>query len=226
MSLNDFFVSTRSILAWRGCEQDDHYQWICRIGAEGKICLIEAESIAAVQAIRAYGLKCYTTHLSPASEEHLQSLVLSEIGSEPPIGYTAQEAVEQFLGVVRSELALANANPGLWDANIRLSDQAESSYYMMMEAVADKFQDIVPPCHVWGFGSQLWDKSKRHHGSRPLNMMLLGPVAAGKTTIALRLAQRFGMKHINAGTLPTRCTLLLHCCFYVDPFLLRIMSPY
>jgi len=126
-------------------------------------------------------------------------MLLAEIGAEPPVGYSSDDAVERFHAAVQAELDDAAAAPELWDARITLTEKDESSYCLMMEAVADRFKDIVPPCHVWGFGSQLWDKSRRVHGSRPLNMMVLGPAAAGKTTIAIELAARFGMRHINAG---------------------------
>lgn len=41
----------------------------------------------------------------------------------------------------------------------------------------------------------------RSHGQHPLRVLVLGPAAAGKTTVGRELAGRFGMPHINVGDL-------------------------
>ncbi len=54
---------------------------------------------------------------------------------------------------------------------------------------------------MWGYGRPLWDPAVREHGLRPLRVMLLGPVAAGKSTQCGLLAEHFGMPHVNVGDL-------------------------
>ena len=102
---------------------------------------------------------------------------------------------------MQQELSAAAAASDTWDADIVLHEDAEAAYYSVMEAIADRFTDIVPPCHVWGYGRQLWDRSRRVHGRRPLCVMVLGPAAVGKTTVAMQVADEFGLLHINAGDL-------------------------
>ena len=176
---------------------------ICRITAAGKVCLIEAETVAAAQAMRARGLQAHFVHLRPASDSALRAAVESTIGAAPLVDYNPAQAVTLFYEHACQELAAADAaaREGLWDADIVLQEDPEAAYCCLMEAIADKFQSIVPPCHVWGYGRQLWDRSRRVHGRRPLCVLVLGPAASGKTTLAAPIAQRFGLVHISAGDL-------------------------
>ena len=152
--------------------------------------------------MRANGLHAVYLHLRPPSDDALRRMVQEQLGRSPPLGYDAAETTRMFYEHVCGELAKADAAPdGTWDADITLQEDPEAAYCCMMEAVADRFAAVVPPCHVWGFGRQLWDRERRVHGRRPLCVMVLGPAAVGKTTVAARVAHDFGLLHINAGDL-------------------------
>ena len=155
--------------------------------------------------MRAAGVSGHYIHLRPPSDDALRRMVQEQLGARPPLGYTSAEASGMFYDHVCTQLAAADAaaaqDPNMWDADIVLSEDYEASYCCMMEAIADKFAHIVPPCHVWGFGRQLWDKGQRVHGRRPLCVAILGPALSGKTVIAGRVAHAFGLLHINAGEL-------------------------
>lgn len=156
-----------------------------------------------VRDMHARGVAACYVHLRPPSDAALRRLVHTQLGVDPPLGYDGPEAESLFYGHIQAELSAADAAAaeGLWDVDITLPEDADAAYYSLMEAVADRFRSVVPPNHVWGFGRQLWDRSARVHGRRPLCVLVLGPAAAGKTSVAARLAERFGLLHINAGDL-------------------------
>jgi hypothetical protein len=165
------------------------------------VCLIDAESVAAVMSMRKNELRATYMLLKPPSDEVMRKLVHKQIGKDPPLGYEGEDAEAMYLAHVEQELAAAAAAPELWDVDITLPEQPDAAYYCIMEAVADRFPTVVPPCHVWGFGRQLWDRGARVHGQHPLCVVVLGPAAVGKTSVAANIAARFGLLHINAGDL-------------------------
>lgn len=206
----------------------------CSIAARGRVCLVDAESIAMVRDMHARGVRGCYVHLRPPSDTVLRRLVHAQLGEDPPLGYEGPQAEALFYDHITAELGEADAvaADGLWDADITLPEDADAAYYSLMEAVADRFRSVVPPNHVWGFGRQLWDRSARVHGRRPLCVLLLGPVGVGKTSVAARLAERFGLLHINAGDLlydevrrrcvccaawPTAGCVLHHLCTHAAP---------
>jgi hypothetical protein len=148
------------------------------------------------------GLKALFVHLRPPSDATLRDLIQEQLGLDPPLGYSSEGATELFYKHVVGELEAASAAPqGTWDWDLTLHEDPEASYFSLMETVADHFPTVVPPCQVWGYGRQLWDRSLRIYGRRPLCVLVLGPAAVGKTTIAARVAKEFGLLHINAGDL-------------------------
>jgi Adenylate kinase len=173
----------------------------CRISAAGKVCLIEAETVATAQEMRSRGVRGHYIHLRPPSDAALRRMVQEQLGRGPPLGHSPEDAAGLFYDHVRAQLAAADAAADTFDADVVLSEDHEAAYSMLMEAVADKFARVVPPCHVWGYGRQLWDRSRRVHGRRPLCVAVLGPAAVGKTLLAARLARSFGLLHVNAGEL-------------------------
>lgn len=157
--------------------------------------------MAAAAQMRANGVRAAYLHLRPPSDAALRRMCAQQLARSPPLGYDGAEAAEMFYSHVTGELAAADAARNVWDADITLQEDPEAAYCCLMEAVADRFAAIVPPCHVWGFGRQLWDRSRRAHGRRPLCVLVLGPAAVGKTTVAARVAASFGLVHLNAGAL-------------------------
>jgi hypothetical protein len=190
------------IRAQTWCNSPTHVMVECRISAAGKICVIEAESVHAAITMRSQGLKALFVHLRPPSETALTALIREQLGADPPLGYSSADAVDIFHKHVAAELAAASAAPaGTWDRDLTLHEDPEASYFSLMETIADHFPTVVPPCQVWGYGRQLWDRSARVYGRRPLCVLILGPAAVGKTTIAACVAKEFGLLHINAGDL-------------------------
>ena len=96
---------------------------------------------------------------------------------------------------------LAARKLNIWDFDITLPEDPDAAYYHLMAVTADRFSAVIPPCHVWGLGRPLWDSSCRIHGRHPVRVHVLGPAAVGKTTVAMKIAERFGLPHINAGDL-------------------------
>jgi hypothetical protein len=80
-------------------------------------------------------------------------------------------------------------------------DQPDPSFIRLAEAVHRHYSDVVTQHFVWGYGRQLWDPPVRRHGLRPLRVMVLGPAAAGKSTLCALLSAHFGMPHVNVGDL-------------------------
>ena len=151
--------------------------------------------------MRANNLNATYVHLRPPSEEILHRSVHNQISTDPPLGYEPEHAYSLVFNHMQSELKVAKQETDVWDVDITLPEDPEAAYYCVMEAVADRFPAVVPPCHVWGFGRQLWDRKARVHGKHPLCVLVLGPAAVGKTTVAAHIADRFGLLHVNAGDL-------------------------
>ena len=175
--------------------------------------------------MHARGVRGCFVHLRPPSDDVLRQLIHRQLGEDPPLGYDGPTAEALFYEHVQTELSAADevAAEGVWDADIILPEDADAAYYSLMEAVADRFQSVVPPNHVWGFGRQLWDHTARVHGRRPLCVLLLGPAAVGKTSVAARIAERFGLLHINAGNLLFE-EVLLSVRVFAYPGLLRCVT--
>lgn len=156
----------------------------------------------AALAMREAGLRALYVHLRPPSDAALRAAIAQQLGEDPPLGYSAEDATATFYAHVTAQLAAADgAPPGTWDVDLTLRADFEASYFSLMESVAERFPHIVPPWQVWGFGRQLWDRPRRVYGRRPLCVTVLGPAAVGKTTVARKLAQEFGLLHLNAGDL-------------------------
>jgi hypothetical protein len=172
---------------------------MCRIAAEGKVCLINVESAAAVVSMRAHDLKATYVQLCPTCEAFSHDVV-QQIGCDPPLVHVPEHAESMHLPHPESDLQAAQ-QACMWDVDLKLPANPDAAYYCLMEAVATHFPMVVPQCHVWGFGRQLWDRSARVYGRHPLCVLILGPTAVGKTTIAMSIAERFGLLHINAGNL-------------------------
>lgn len=165
------------------------------------MCMIDAECVASVISMRTNNLQATYFHLHPPSQAFLRQNVHTQIGTDPPLGFSPEEAESLYLEQLRTELRAASAAECVWDVEVRLPPDPDAAYYCLMEAIADRFPTVVPPSHVWGFGRQLWNRASRFHGRHPLCVLLLGPAAVGKTSVATEIAGRFGLLHINAGDL-------------------------
>lgn len=64
-----------------------------------------------------------------------------------------------------------------------------------------QYPDVVVREFVWGYGRSLWDTSVRKYGEHPLRVMVLGPAAAGKSSLCEKMAKHFALPHINVGDL-------------------------
>jgi hypothetical protein len=170
----------------------------CRMSAEGKVCMIDAESDAAVASMQSKHLKAVYFRLHPHCEQNMRE-VHEEARIFPVPGSSSGRA--QSPCQKQQGLEVQDVGQIVWDVDVNLPLGHEAAYFRLMEAIADRFPLIVPPCDVWGLGKQLWNQSSRAHGRHPLCVLILGPAAVGKTSVAIRISKRFGLLHINAGDL-------------------------
>lgn len=101
----------------------------------------------------------------------------------------------------RWQLETDSAVDTVWDAEVKLPTDFCAAYFRLMEVIADRFPSIIPHSHVWGLGRQLWDSGRRTYGCRSLSILILGPPAVGKTSVAYKVAEKFGLLYVNPGDL-------------------------
>lgn len=172
---------------------------LCRIASEGKVCMIDAESVESVVSMRRSLPKATYIHLRQP-ERLVQTRLHSQDANETPSECNTIGVNADHMEHTENEPQVAN-KPNIWDFDITLPEDPDAAYYHLMAVAADRFSAVIPRCHVWGLGRQLWDTSCRIHGRHPVRVHVLGPPAVGKTTVAMKIAERFGLPHINAGDL-------------------------
>ncbi len=98
-------------------------------------------------------------------------------------------------------VAAAALLQGLFDAWVENTSDVAASFSRLAEVVHQHYPEVVVPHFVYGYGRALWDPAVRQYGRHTLHVMVLGPVASGKSTQCELLAQRFALPHINVGDL-------------------------
>ena len=166
------------------------------------MCMIEAESLDSVFSMHRNNVKATYFHLLARSEVVSRQGANGQIrGDHHPLGISPDGAELLHREWRETEATSSSGASCNWDVEVLLPADRDAAYYCLMEAIADRFPSVVPPYHVWGFGRQLWNRAFRVHGKHPLGVFLLGPAAVGKTSVGIRIAERFGLLHINAGDL-------------------------
>ncbi|EFJ40819.1 adenylate kinase [Volvox carteri f. nagariensis] len=172
-----------------------------KVAASGRVPILEVDHVADAVELRRRGFDATYMFVGMEDMGKLLSVIQEELSSNPPLGYELQDAVNLFFATAKAE-TLASREEGVFDEwVVHAPDAPDPSFIRLAEAVHRHYPDVVTRHFVWGYGRQLWDLSVRSHGLRPLCVMVLGPAAAGKSTLCDMLAGHFGMPHVNVGDL-------------------------
>ncbi|GIL93290.1 hypothetical protein Vretimale_15687 [Volvox reticuliferus] len=172
-----------------------------KVAASGRVPILEVDHVADAVELRRRGFDATYMFVGMEDMGKLLTVIQEELTTNPPLGYELQDAVNQFFAAAKAEIQ-ASREEGIFDEWVlHVPDAPDPSFIRLAEAVHRHYSDVVTRHFVWGYGRQLWDTSVRSHGLRPLRVMVLGPAAAGKSTLCGMLAAHFGMPHVNVGDL-------------------------
>ncbi|PNH05620.1 Adenylate kinase, chloroplastic [Tetrabaena socialis] len=172
-----------------------------KVGASGRVPILEVDHVEDAVELRRRGFDASYLFIGMDDMGKLLLLINEELSANPPLGYELQDAVNQFFGAAKAEMA-SSREEGIFDEWVAYTpDTPDPSFIRLAEAVHRHYPDVVTRHFVWGYGRQLWDPEVRVHGHRPLRVIVMGPAASGKSTQCALLADHFGMPHINVGEL-------------------------
>lgn len=122
---------------------------------------------------------------------------------------------------MRGEVEEGRASELFAQRCVMIEGDEQSSYARLLDCVSHCYGGVVPLRKVWGYGRQLWDAQCRVFGNKPLKVMVLGPAAAGKSTLCKSLSKVFNMPWVDAGQLlqseiKARTALGLRAKKYID----------
>ncbi|GLC37755.1 Adenylate kinase [Pleodorina starrii] len=173
-----------------------------KVAASGRVPVLEVDEVGDAAELRRRGFDATYLFVGMEDGGKLLAVLQEELASNPPLGYELQDAVNQFFAAAKAQMSASRASAGLFDEWVAHDPAApDPSFIRLAEAVHRHYPDVVNRHFVWGYGRQLWDPAARAHGLRPLRALVLGPAAAGKSTLCGLLAAHFGMPHVNVGDL-------------------------
>ena len=170
------------------------YDAVTVVQSTGKTCVILADSVDAVQAMRAKAFDACYIFLRLSSDavlsERLKNMSLEEVE-------VAMRLETYKIEVGRYE---ATKSESLFDAEIEVDD-VDNAYFRLANAISSVAGCVLPKSDVWGFGRCLWDMSERVPGEYPLRICVLGPALSGKSAQCELLSTRFKCPHLAVGEL-------------------------
>ena len=85
--------------------------------------------------------------------------------------------------------------------DVVVNHDLEASECRLLEAAQRCAPGLIEACDIWGKGRSLWDPATRVYGNRTTRLIIIGPAASGKTTLADKVAEKCGCPRIGTGEL-------------------------